>query len=55
MMAEDGLVLGDAGEDGWFEWLGRNVKWAGMETNQLCRGFHRLCRSIVGQEEDEYV
>jgi hypothetical protein len=55
MMAEDGLVLGDVGEDGWFGWLGRKVKWAEMETNQLCRGFHRLCRLIEGQDDDEHV
>lgn len=26
-----------------------------METNQICRGFHRLYRLIEGQDSDKYI
>lgn len=40
MMAENGLAMED--EDQWFTWLGEKIEWGGMETNRLCRGFHRF-------------
>lgn len=44
MMAEDGFD--GEGEDRMYSWMGRRVRWSGMETNQMCRVFYMICQHI---------
>lgn len=41
MMTEDGFKWED--DEALYKWLGGYIKWAGVETNRLCRAFYYFC------------
>lgn len=43
MIKEDGCVWG-GDDDKLYTWLGGYIKWAGLETNRLCRVFYYVCK-----------
>jgi hypothetical protein len=37
--------------DGWFRWMGRKVRWGGIESNEMCRVAVQLARWWEEEEE----
>jgi len=51
LLEEEGIGEKEINEDEWFRWLGGKIRWAGVETNRLCRAFYLLNK----RWEDEMI
>jgi hypothetical protein len=40
----------EGGEEELIKWIGQKVRWAGMESNQLCRAMVGLCEACRDSE-----
>jgi hypothetical protein len=49
-MRGQGAQIDEDDMDGWLRWMGRKVRWGGVESNEMCRAVVRLSRL---QEEEE--
>ena len=49
-MRGQGAQIDEDDMDGWFRWMGRKVRWGGVESNEMCRAVVQLSRS---QEEEK--
>lgn len=44
-IGEQGGQIDEDDQDGWFRWMGRKVRWGGIESNEMCRAVGGLYKS----------
>ncbi|KAK4233032.1 hypothetical protein C8A03DRAFT_19808 [Achaetomium macrosporum] len=51
-MRAQGATVDEDDIDGWIRWMGRKVRWGGLESNEMCRMAVQLWRWRQEQEEE---
>jgi hypothetical protein len=52
-MRAQGADVGEDDIDGWIRWMGRKVRWGGMESNEMCRVAVQLWQWWQEEKEEE--
>lgn len=52
-MRGQGARVAEDDTDGWIKWMGRKVRWGGMESNEMCRAVVQLWQWWKEEQDEE--